>query len=306
MQAPPPVESPALPQPPIGGRITVAGRQLFVYRSGTGGPAVVILPGAGAMALDYLNIQEGAARLTTSVLYDRAGTGWSGPVELPRSATEVTTELRELLRAAGVPAPYVFVGHSLGGGYAWHYAQRFPGEVAGLLLLDPLHADSPKYWPEETRQGGEQLKAMAKMEPPPQMIEAYRALFQQKFQSWPDQVREPLVTRHLEAWRAGIFEAMSLDTVVAELGRGGPIPDVPLVVITAMGIDPAQRAMGAPDALQQKINDGKRTHNDLIARTTPGGRNVVLEDAAHAWMTMDRPDAVLKALEELLEAVRRR
>jgi hypothetical protein len=49
--------------------------------------------------------------------------------------------------------------------------------VAGLLLIDPLHADSPKYWPEEDRQGGEQLKAMAKMEPPPQMIEAYRAIF---------------------------------------------------------------------------------------------------------------------------------
>ena len=77
-------------------------------------------------------------------------------------------------------------------------------------------------------------------------------------------------------------------------------------MITAMGIDPAQRALGAPDALQQKVNEGKRTHNELIARTNSGGRNVVLEDAAHAWMTMDRPDAVLKALEELLEVVRRR
>jgi hypothetical protein len=44
-----------------------------------------------------------------------------------------------------------------------------------------------------------------------------------------------------------------------------------------------------PDALQQKVNDGKRTHNELIARSTSHGRNVIVEDAAHAWLTMDRP-----------------
>ena len=53
----------------------------------------------------------------------------------PRSATEVADELRELLRVAGVPAPYLLVGHSLGGLYARRFTQRFPDEVAALLLL---------------------------------------------------------------------------------------------------------------------------------------------------------------------------
>jgi len=294
---------PALPPPPIGGRLLVGDRQLFVHCSGEGGPAVVILPGAGAMALDYLNIHDGAARLTTSVLYDRAGTGWSDRADLPRSSTDVTTELRAVLQAVGAPTPYILVGHSLGGGFARHYAQRFPHEVAGLLLLDPLHEDSPKYWPEETRQGAGQLEAMAAMELPPSMIEAYRALFEQKFRTWPDHVRVALVARHLEAWRVGILESMGLDTVIAELANGGSIADVPLVVMTAMGIDPAQRAF-SPDAVQQKVNDGKRTLNELISRSTSRGRHVVLEDAAHAWMTMDQPDIVSQALRELLDAVR--
>ena len=255
------------------------------------------------MALDYLNIHEAAARLTTSVLYDRAGTGWSDRADLPRTSTDVTDELRAVLQAVGAPAPYILVGHSLGGGFARHYAQRFPHEVAGLLLLDPLHEDSPKYWPEETRQGTEQLEAMANMEPPQAMLETYRVLFEQKFRTWPDQVRVALVARHLEAWRVGILESMSLDTVIAELANGGPIPDVPLVVMTSMGIDPALRAF-SPDAVQQKINDGKRILNELISRSTSRGRHVVIQDAAHAWMTMDRPDTVLQALRELLDAVR--
>jgi pimeloyl-ACP methyl ester carboxylesterase len=93
------------------------------------------------VGLDYLNVQERAAALSTTVLYDRDGTGWSDRVELPRTSTQVTDELRELLRNADVPAPFLLVGHSVGGICAHHYSQRFPDEVSGLLLLDPAHQD---------------------------------------------------------------------------------------------------------------------------------------------------------------------
>jgi alpha-beta hydrolase superfamily lysophospholipase len=83
---------------------------------------VVIAPGAGAVGLDYLNIHDQISQFTTSVIYDRAGTGWSDEVKLPRSAAEVSDELRSLLHTAGVPAPYLLVGHSLGGLYIRRYA----------------------------------------------------------------------------------------------------------------------------------------------------------------------------------------
>src|SRR5262245_16003825 len=75
----------------------VGGRQLMLYASGIGGPAVVVLPGAGLTGLGYLNLHEQVSRFGASVLYDRAGTGWSDHVQLPRSATEVVDELRLLL-----------------------------------------------------------------------------------------------------------------------------------------------------------------------------------------------------------------
>src|SRR5690625_5779594 len=65
------------------------------------------------VGLDYLNIHHEISQYATSVIYDRAGTGWSDHVKLPRSALDVTDELRNVLHAAGVPAPYLFVGHSL-------------------------------------------------------------------------------------------------------------------------------------------------------------------------------------------------
>jgi pimeloyl-ACP methyl ester carboxylesterase len=134
--------------PPLGRYHEVGGRWLLLHRSGNGSPPVVFLPGGGAVGLDYLNVQQQAAKLTTSVLYDRAGTGWSDRVELPRTSAQVTDELRELLLAADVPAPYLLVGHSLGGLYARHYAQRFPDQVAALLLLGPAHEDYSAYMPQ--------------------------------------------------------------------------------------------------------------------------------------------------------------
>jgi len=127
--------------PPIGRLYDVNGRHLLLHRSGTGAPSAVFVPGAGLIGLDYLKIHDQVSQLTTSVLYDRGGTGWSDALELPRTASAVTDELRQLLRAAAVPTPYLLVGHSLGGIYVRRYAQRFPSEVAALLLLDPAHED---------------------------------------------------------------------------------------------------------------------------------------------------------------------
>jgi len=61
--------------PPLGQHHEVRGRWLWLHR-------------AGAVGLDYWNVHRWAADLTTSVLYDRAGTGWSDRVELPRTQAQ--------------------------------------------------------------------------------------------------------------------------------------------------------------------------------------------------------------------------
>jgi len=75
-------------------------------------PAAVFLAGAARSVWTNWNVQDRAVELTTSVVYDRARTGGATGRELPRTSAQVTDELRELLPAAGVPAPYLLVGHS--------------------------------------------------------------------------------------------------------------------------------------------------------------------------------------------------
>jgi pimeloyl-ACP methyl ester carboxylesterase len=53
---------------------------------------------------------------------------------------DVVNDLHAVLLAAGVPGPYVLVGHSSGGFEARVFAQKWPREVAGMVLLDTSYA----------------------------------------------------------------------------------------------------------------------------------------------------------------------
>ncbi len=286
--------------PPFGRRYDVAGRHLLLHCAGAGGPAVVFLPGAGLIGLDYLNIHDEVSRLTTSVLYDRSGTGWSDEVALPRTAAEVADELRSLLSVAQVPSPYVLVGHSLGGAYARRYAQRFPDEVAGLLLLDPTHegyAAMPKQkLLTQIHQGLALLRAFLNLK------KFYRPMFERMFSRWPDGVRQLLVEYHLRSWRKTLQEGKNLHgEILDEIRHGGEMPDAPLIVLTAMGIDPFMAAFTAEPFLRE-INIRKRAFYTEFANSVPRGENRLLEDAGHSTIHTDRPDAVVKAIRDLLEA----
>src|SRR5262249_33613282 len=123
------IASATRPAPPVGGFHAFGDRRrVFLHRSGGGRPAVVCVPGAGAVGLDYLAVQQGVSRFATAVVYDRGGTGYSDPVALPRTAAAVATELHELLHDQDLDGPYVLVAHSLGGAYAHRFTQLYPRE----------------------------------------------------------------------------------------------------------------------------------------------------------------------------------
>jgi pimeloyl-ACP methyl ester carboxylesterase len=279
----------------------VGGRQLMLYSRGTGGPAVVVLPGAGLTGLGYVNLHEQVSRFTTCVLYDRAGTGWSDHVQLPRSTTEVTDELQSVLRVAGVPAPYIFLGHSLGGIYARRFAQRFPADISGLLFLDPGHEDYITKLPTPTF--FERLHtSLALFRALLQLKRRYRGFFERMFRDWPGPVRDLLFEYHRASLRIGMKEAKNFASICDEVRRGGDMPDVPLIVLTGMGIDPF-RSVFATDDSQRQLNEIKLAINRAIANSVPNGEHRVLEDAAHATFHVDRPDAVVQAIRDLLDRV---
>jgi pimeloyl-ACP methyl ester carboxylesterase len=121
--------------------IDPAGRRLALTRSGVGTPTVVLETGLGAESDEWEPVQREVAQFTQVCRYDRANRGQSDPAPKPRSAQDAVNDLHMLLVTAKVPAPYVLVGHSLGGIIVRLYAHQNPGEVAGLVLVDSAHED---------------------------------------------------------------------------------------------------------------------------------------------------------------------
>src|SRR4029450_4425014 len=75
----------------------------------------------------------------------------SSPVAVRSDWTSCSSTIRSLRSRRQSSPPSPLGGHSPGGVYVQRFAQRFPGEVVGLLLLDPAHEDWDLYQPEHLR-----------------------------------------------------------------------------------------------------------------------------------------------------------
>ena len=118
-------------------KVDVGGHSLNLLIGGQGSPAVVFEGGFGAGIASWSTVQKEVAAFARTVSYDRAGIGQSQLGPKPRSAKQIATELHVALDKAGVKPPYVLVGHSFGGIYVRVFADMYPKEVVGLVLIDP-------------------------------------------------------------------------------------------------------------------------------------------------------------------------
>ena len=126
---------------PPGKLVDVGGFRLHIQCAGEGAPSIILDAALGGSSLSWSLVQPELAKLSRVCSYDRAGFGWSDAGPLPRTAGRIADELRTLLDRAGVPPPFLPVGHSFGGLVALIFAHRFRSETAALVLVDPAHAE---------------------------------------------------------------------------------------------------------------------------------------------------------------------
>jgi len=125
-----------LPYAKPGQLVDIGGRRINLRCTGNGGPAVILMAGLLHWSYVWYKTQPEIAKGTRVCAFDRAGYGFSDPASKPEIMADVVNDLHATLRAANVPGPYVLVGHSMGGVEARVFTQRWPQEVAGLLLVD--------------------------------------------------------------------------------------------------------------------------------------------------------------------------
>ncbi|WP_165423395.1 alpha/beta fold hydrolase [Ktedonosporobacter rubrisoli] len=287
--------------PPLGERYDVGGgRRIYLHHAGTGTPAVVIEAGAGQFGLDYLNIFELCAKRTTCVLYDRAGSGWSDPVDGSRAAREIVTDLHNVLGLAGIEGPYLLVGHSGGGLLVRAFAQHFPDDVVGLVLIDP----ATEHMPRPLQEGAEAvvLAMLEELRRNPNILREWYPVLYAQWEKLPQEIRDPLIARHRDRAIVGFRELQNTPRIQEEVANGPILPDVPLIVLTGMQIDPEP---GGSDEEKHAVNQIKLTEHTALVNSVPQGEHRVLQDAGH-HLYAQRPEVVQAAVFSILDRVAKR
>jgi pimeloyl-ACP methyl ester carboxylesterase len=125
--------------PPPGRMVRLPSGVRIHLRDRGEGPAVWLEAGIAASSISWKPVEDAfLARGFRVFAMDRAGYGWSDAPRGPRSIPVLVEELRQVVVASDAPTPLVMVGHSFGGLLLRHYAERYPADVAALVLLDPL------------------------------------------------------------------------------------------------------------------------------------------------------------------------
>jgi len=75
-------------------------------------------------------------------VYDRRNLGRSDTVDAPQLPEDALNDMRRLLTAADVEPPYVLLGASFGGLMSYLYANTYPDDVVGMVLLDSPFPDA--------------------------------------------------------------------------------------------------------------------------------------------------------------------
>jgi pimeloyl-ACP methyl ester carboxylesterase len=274
--------------PPPGTMVSVGTHRLHLYCEGRGAPVVVIEPGIGSGWETWGSVVAGLSGFSRVCVYDRSGYGWSEPGLSDATASLAAGEFHSLLVNAQVPGPYILVAHSFGAYIARIYADRFRGDVLGLVFVDPSHEDEPhehslkrtlrSLFPPSGLPGLLPFVEGAHALPP--MLREAPAAFQNRFLVGLS-YNEAVAVRH---------ELASLDASEAEV-RAARFPrDLPLTVITATHIATTDR-LGQPE-----VPNAPR-HFELqasLAKLSSRGTQIVVK-SGHL-VQLDRPDAIVRSV----------
>lgn len=303
------VKSDATKYPPIGEFVDIGGYKLYFHQTGSdSGPTVILDMGMGGNLLYWRLVQLEIAKFARVVSYDRAGMGYSDPSPKARTSENIVEELHALLTEANIPGPYILVGHSFAGINARVFANKYPEEVKGVILVDSSHEDQIHKLPKQK----DFLSQMFNYKPAHTILIGLTEIGVARLYNiftydhkLPENIRDMLIAKN----STSIFMKSLLDEY-SMFGKnldyikkaGYNFGDKPLTVITA-GMKPtkegcAQRGL-ANGSCENAYEIWQALQKDLVTKSTKG-KQVIAEHSGHN-IPVDQPEIIVKAVSDMLK-----
>ncbi|NKB35899.1 MAG: alpha/beta fold hydrolase [Gammaproteobacteria bacterium] len=270
---------------PPGQLVDVGGHRMHIYCQGEGEPTIVLDSGAGGFSLEWNTIQKSISSETRVCAYDRAGYGWSDMGPLPRTSLRIVKELRNLLRNAEIPGPYIMVGHSFGGYTAQFFARNHPQQLAGIVLIDSSHPEQVLRLPKTTK----------KVSARPENSRTYSITRPVLHDHYPKETGARAY-RLMSSWKYRFTrqeEMLNLPRSAEELMQAVPYKTVPLVVLTR------GKRVWPHTSYGNEMEKVWRELQDELSALSQNSVHLIAENSGHS-IHLDQPELVISALRNLL------
>ncbi|HKV91571.1 MAG TPA: alpha/beta hydrolase [Candidatus Angelobacter sp.] len=292
-------------------------RTVHVHQLGDGMPPIILEAGIAASSLNWSVLQPQLAALTTTYGYDRAGLGWSASTGPRCNVFQMADELHEWLDALHVPRPYFLAGHSYAAYILRIYACRFPDEIAGTILIDPL---TPEEWIKPDRAQRAQIRRGVWFSRAGAVVSALGVL---RFCLWLLQRGNNAVPRRV----LGSFGSGAKGTVERILGELAKLPPQTVRLIRERWGHPkfflvmaryiqalpacAAEVSGCdiPAHIPVTVISGahqpqvRMAEHQAIAAHSLHGRHIIAARSAH-WVHLDQPELIVQAFREMVERLK--
>jgi pimeloyl-ACP methyl ester carboxylesterase len=293
--------------PPPGELVDIGGYRLHLYCTGEGDPTIVLDSGAAGPGLMWALVQPELSKMNRVCSYDRAGLGWSDTAPTKRTSQNMVAELHILLTNAGIKPPYLLVGHSLAGFNVRIYANQYPGEVVGVVLVNAAYEGSQLSL--ACQQVFKANTGFARLMQPLTVLGitriadkfgAFTSITNEVFGSLPADLKAELTTltiyRH-QYWATFDAEVSMVEEDEAQAKAFGSLGTVPLMVVS--GTPDVGRI--PPDlgcSVQEVIEQEKTAQIALAALSSDS--DLILCDTCGHYIPMTNPELVIEAFRQLL------
>jgi pimeloyl-ACP methyl ester carboxylesterase len=313
----------APPFPAPGRLVDLGGWRLHLNCSGQANPSrpvVILEAGAGDFSVDWSLVQPLIARFARVCSYDRAGAGWSDLGPRPRTMRQQVWELHALLDKSGERPPFVLVGHSYGGWLTRLFAESYPADVSGLVLVesgaeDPLRIINGKVTHASELAKGQPVPAVKTSDPlresdiPPRIVALIQSSIGDRGGHFNDPPRNklPPEARRMREWSLSQikhaasndnpFEADELVAMLAERKKKqNVLGDLPLIVISRGLLDEE-----GPQAVQRE--EAHRDDQAALVTLSSAGKQIVATKSGH-HVPLDEPGIIVSAIREMIQIPR--
>ena len=293
--------------------INVGNHRMNLYCTGRGSPTVILGTDGDDPTSAWRFVQPLVAHTTRVCSYDPPGFGFSTPITTDLDANSAVNDMHTLLSHAGITGRIVIVGYAVSGLYARLYADRYPQEVAGMVLVSPEI-------PNQDHQFERIAPALAPMLSVDLFLDkclaAARAgairqgnpAYLQCVYSPPDPtLPKALLDRVHSQWQgiglwSSFISAMkasdrSSSEVLREQHSYGDIPFIVLTTIKDISMLPI------PPKQKAALTHAWISWHQQIAKLSSRGMDFVVQDSTQA-IPIERPADVVSAIDEVVNQVR--